>query len=46
MLVPTLRPGDIIIIDNLGSHKVSGAAIARRTIGRRCCGDHRVRSGD
>jgi transposase len=27
MLVPTLRPGDIIIIDNLGSHK--GAAVRR-----------------
>jgi transposase len=27
LLVPTLRPGDIIIIDNLGSHK--GAAVRR-----------------
>ena len=30
LLVPTLKPGDIVIIDNLGSHK--GKAV-RRTIG-------------
>lgn len=24
MLVPSLRPGDIVIMDNLSSHKVSG----------------------
>ena len=24
VLVPTLRPGDIVIMDNLGSHKVTG----------------------
>jgi hypothetical protein len=24
MLCPTLRPGDIVICDNLGSHKISG----------------------
>jgi transposase len=24
MLCPVLRPGDIVICDNLGSHKVSG----------------------
>jgi transposase len=29
ILVPTLRPGDIVIIDNLGSHK---AAAVRRAI--------------
>ena len=29
MLLPTLTPGDIVIIDNLGSHK--GAAV-RRTL--------------
>ena len=28
-LVPTLRPGDIVILDNLGSHK--GAAARRRS---------------
>jgi transposase len=26
-LVPTLRPGDIVVLDNLGSHK--GAAVRR-----------------
>lgn len=31
MLVPTLSPGDVVILDNLGSHK--GAA-ARKTIRR------------
>jgi hypothetical protein len=29
-IAPTLRPGDIVILDNLGSHKVAGA----RTYGR------------
>jgi len=24
VLVPTLRPGDVVIMDNLGSHKVAG----------------------
>ena len=24
MLAPTLRPGDIVILDNLSSHKVAG----------------------
>lgn len=28
MLVPTLRPGDIVVMDNLGSHKVAGVAEA------------------
>jgi DDE superfamily endonuclease len=28
VLTPTLRPGDIVILDNLGSHKVTGAPIA------------------
>ena len=32
VLVPTLQPGDIVIMDNLGSHK-SGAV--RRTVRRR-----------
>jgi putative transposase len=37
VLVPTLRPGDIVILDNLGSHKNKAA---RRAIGRlaqSCC---------
>lgn len=28
MLVPELRPGDIVVLDNLGSHKVAGIAQA------------------
>jgi hypothetical protein len=27
VLVPTLRRGDVVIMDNLGAHKVSGALI-------------------
>ena len=32
-LCPTLQPGDIVILDNLGSHKVSGAEEAIRATG-------------
>ncbi|WP_420350764.1 IS630 family transposase [Paenirhodobacter sp.] len=32
-LVPTLRPGDVVILDNLSSHKSPGAATALRGIG-------------
>ena len=32
-LVPTLREGDVVILDNLSSHKSSGAAQALRDIG-------------
>ena len=32
-LVPTLRPGDVVILDNLSSHKSPGAAKAIRDIG-------------
>ena len=32
-LVPTLREGDVIILDNLSSHKSTGAAQALRDIG-------------
>jgi transposase len=32
-LVPTLRPGDIVIIDNLGSHKGKAVRQAIRTAG-------------
>jgi transposase len=28
VLVPTLKPGDIVILDNLGSHKVDGVEAA------------------
>lgn len=32
-LVPTLRPGDVVILDNLSRHKSPGAAKAMRDIG-------------
>jgi transposase len=32
-LVPTLKPGDVIILDNLSSHKSPKAADAMRTVG-------------
>lgn len=33
MLVPALRPGDLVILDNLSSHKVSGVQEAIRAAG-------------
>ncbi len=33
MLAPTLSPGDIVIMDNLASHKVSGVQEAAETRG-------------
>lgn len=33
MLAPELRPGDIGVLDNLGSHKVTGIAEAIRPVG-------------
>ena len=33
MLAPQLRPGDIVVLDNLGSHKVTGIAEAIRAAG-------------
>jgi transposase len=32
-LVPTLRPGDIVVMDNLASHKVAGIKHAIETVG-------------
>ena len=32
-LAPALRPGDIVILDNLSSHKVSGVKIAITSAG-------------
>lgn len=32
-LAPTLRPGDVVILDNLSSHKNLGAAAALRSVG-------------
>jgi transposase len=33
MLEPTLQPGDMVVLDNLGSHKVAGVEDAIRTAG-------------
>jgi transposase len=33
MLAPELRPGDIVVLDNLGSHKVTGIAEAVQAAG-------------
>ena len=33
MLAPTLRPGDIVVMDNLSSHKVSGVVEAIEAVG-------------
>lgn len=33
VLVPVLHPGDIVVLDNLGSHKVAGIEEAIRTAG-------------
>ena len=35
LLVPTLRPGDIVVIDNLGSHKSKAVRRAIRAAGAR-----------
>lgn len=32
-LVPTLSPGDLVVMDNLSSHKVAGVAEAIRAVG-------------
>ena len=34
-LVPTLKPGDVVILDNLGSHKGKGVRKAIRAVGAR-----------
>lgn len=36
-LVPTLEPGDIVIMDNLSSHKVDGVAKAIESAGAQVC---------
>ncbi len=33
VLVPTLRPGDVVVMDNLGAHKVAGVGDAIRAAG-------------
>jgi transposase len=32
-LAPTLKPGDIVVMDNLSSHKVAGVREAIETVG-------------
>ena len=32
-LAPTLRPGDIVVMDNLNAHKVAGVRIAIEAVG-------------
>jgi len=34
-LAPTLRPGDIVVMDNLNAHKVAGVRIAIEAVGAR-----------
>ena len=34
-LAPTLKPGDIVVMDNLGSHKVAGVQEAFEAVGAR-----------
>jgi transposase len=36
-LCPTLRPGDIVIADNLSSHKVAGVREAIEAVGAQMC---------
>jgi hypothetical protein len=33
ILMPVLRPGDIVVLDNLGSHKITGIANAIQAVG-------------
>jgi len=35
VLIPTLRPGDVVILDNLGSHKSKAVRNAIRAVGAR-----------
>jgi hypothetical protein len=37
VLAPTLRPGDIVILDNLPAHKTMAAREAIEAVGRECC---------
>ena len=32
-LAPTLQPGDVVVMDNLGAHKVAGVAEATKAVG-------------
>lgn len=35
VLAPTLKPGDIVILDNLAAHKIEGARTAVEAVGAR-----------
>lgn len=37
ILAPTLSHGDIVVMDNLSSHKVKGVRVAIASAGRGCC---------
>ena len=37
VLVPTLRPGDIVVMDNLPAHKVAGVRAAIEAVGAHRC---------
>ena len=37
ILLPTLREGDIVVLDNLSSHKVAGVKEAIASLGRKSC---------
>src|SRR3546814_13579459 len=39
-LIPTLQPGDLVVLDNLGSHRSEELRVGKggvRTFGSRCC---------
>ena len=37
VLVPTLRRGDVVIMDNLGAHKRTEVREAIEAVGQACC---------
>lgn len=43
VLAPTLQPGDIVVMDNLGAHKVDGIATAIQARGASLVYCHRIR---
>ena len=42
-LAPALRPGDVVVMDNLSSHKVKGVREAIESAGRASCTCRRIR---
>jgi DDE superfamily endonuclease len=43
VLCPKLKPGDVVIMDNLSAHKVRGVANASKLAARKCCICRRTR---